>query len=75
MKMYLHTEVEFFFRYSGMEEVYKGTVTHERGDWLTVYIPKVDHSAEIHVDDLVEQDDYGFSDETEERIIKWEGEN
>lgn len=75
MKKYLHTSVEFFFRNNGLEEVYKGRVTHERDQWLTVYIPSLDHSAEIHTTDLVDQDDYGFSDETEERIIKWEGDN
>ena len=75
MKMYLHTDVEFFFRWNGIEEVYKGKFIHERGDWLTVYVPNLDHEVEITVDDLVEQDSFGFSDETEERIYKWEGES
>lgn len=72
---YIGLEVEFFISFYGTEEVYKGKVTDDNGVMLTVFCPAVNHSVEIHREDLVEQDDYGFGDETFEPITRWYGDD
>lgn len=73
MKYRTGDRVQFFLRIAGLEEVVNGTVISDNGPILTVLYD--DNDIMIERDDLVEDWNYGFSEETEEKFISWYGED